>query len=438
VASFGLVALAAIGLDVLWQGGFLWRTWMWLPLGILAGLSVWCVFRTAHLPEPIATQVSKEAMGNSLRWWPQIHDAEGAKRAQAWFVCSYAASAIWCGLGVLGWVALRRKQAALLPVFGSLMLADLLWFAHGRAVQSDPALYYPRIPTLEAVAKATPGRIIGNGCLPATLSAMCGLRDVRGYDAVDPARLVDLLLASADPASPKCEYAASLAMAPKVTITPEGELRLSPILDMLGVRYVIFRGPPPAGTHPKFQEADYAVVENSSAMPRCFVPRSVEVITNGAVRLAKLTSPRFDPRETACVESPVTLPASCRGSAELLEEIPTRLTLSVRMETAGLVVLADRWDDGWQAYLNGHPVPILQTNHALRGVVVPEGPGTLEFRYQPSSFAWGLRLAGAAGVALVIWIGLAMWQLGFSPALRSGWWTASQPGVEGVGIGVHD
>ena len=90
------------------------------------------------------------------------------------------------------------------------------------------------------------------------------------------------------------------------------------------------------------------------------------------------------------------------------QEIPTRVTLSVRMETPGLVVLADLWDKGWQAYLNGQRVPILRTNHAIRGVVVPAGSGTLEFRYAPASFAWGLRLSALAAVVLLVWLGIAL------------------------------
>ena len=125
-------------------------------------------------------------------------------------------------------------------------------------------------------------------------------------------------------------------------------------------------------------------------------------------RLQKLASPQFDPREVAYVEAPVNLPGSCRGQAVIGDEIPTRVRVSVQMETPGLVVLADLWDKGWQAYLEGKPVPILRTNHAIRGVVVPAGSGTLEFRYEPASFAWGLRLAGLAGVIILGWLGLAI------------------------------
>jgi uncharacterized membrane protein YfhO len=122
----------------------------------------------------------------------------------------------------------------------------------------------------------------------------------------------------------------------------------------------------------------------------------------------------------AYVESPVSLPPVCRGEARIAAEIPTRVTLSLQMETAGLVVLADLWDKGWRAYLKGQPVPIHRANHAIRGVVVPSGAATLEFRYEPASLAWGLRLAGLATVVLLVWIGTIAWSRRVTPARDSG------------------
>ena len=135
----------------------------------------------------------------------------------------------------------------------------------------------------------------------------------------------------------------------------------------------------------------------------------MEAVTDSKTRLEKLASPEFAPREVAYVESPVNLPVPCRGTVEVVDEIPTRVTLSFRAETPALVVLADMWDTGWRAYLNGRRAPIFRTNHAVRGVVVPGGTGTLEFRYEPASFAWGLGLAGVAVVTLLAWFGLARW-----------------------------
>jgi len=172
---------------------------------------------------------------------------------------------------------------------------------------------------------------------------------------------------------------------------------------------VILRGSPPTNAVPLFQSPDYWVLKNPAAMPRAFVPQRVEFVPNDQLRLQKLAAPDFDPRQVAYVEAPMNLPATCQGTVELMAEVPTHLSLALRMETAGLVVLADRWDNGWHAYLNGTAVPILRANHAIRGVFVPAGSHRLEFRYWPASFALGLKLAGLALLIVVGWP--AIWAL---------------------------
>ncbi len=156
---------------------------------------------------------------------------------------------------------------------GVLLLGDLLWFGHGRNYQCDPALYYPEIPALRAVAKAAPGRVIGYNCFPANFAEAVDLSDVRGYDGVDPAQWVYLV--SALPLTSifsKWIMSRRCWLTPRMEITETNTARLSPILDMLGVRHVIFRGSPPPGVKPEFQSPDYWILENRSALPRVFVP----------------------------------------------------------------------------------------------------------------------------------------------------------------------
>jgi uncharacterized membrane protein YfhO len=172
---------------------------------------------------------------------------------------------------------------------------------------------------------------------------------------------------------------------------------------MLGVRYLIARGNAPTGVRPTFVQKDYWAIENRLALPRTYVPRHVEVVTNKEERLAKLASPDFDAREVAYVESNVDHPGEITGHSEITNENPTRVSMSVKMETSGLVVLADLWDPGWQASLNGKMVPILRANHALRGVAVPPGNWSLDFQYRPVSFTRGCWLAAAAIFLLTGW-----------------------------------
>jgi hypothetical protein len=288
------------------------------------------------------------------------------------------------------------------------MLADMLWFAVGRSAQCDWSLYYPRISVLEKIAAAKPGRVIGANCLPAALAQTAGLRDVRGYDAVDPARYVELLLLAADRGSPEIGYALTQWLVPKILSEPPAALRLHPVLDLLGVNYVIFRGHAPPQVKPGFVGTDYWAMRNPNALPRAFVPRQVEVVDDARKRLARLASVSFDPRNVAFVETPVDLPHSAQGTVRIVDDRYDCVTIDAEMHTAGLVVLGDRWDSGWNARLDGRDAPILRVDHALRGVVVKAGKSRMEFRYEPASLGRGMRLAGMALFASLAWLGVGM------------------------------
>jgi hypothetical protein len=406
VTSFSIVVMTSIGLDVLLQEAPQRKSWFCLPAAVLAILCVWCIYRAVVPPEPVATKLESAIRQHDQMAW--VSNMDDVRTVQNSFARSYLASATFCAFALAAWAALwfrRNPLRWLVPLLAAAMLADLLWFAYDRSAQCDPALYYPRIPLLEQLAKASPGRIIGFGCLPAQLAETCGLCSVQGYDGFDPSRLVELTMSTADPGSRHLPYALAQWFHPRATITPPDAIRLSPVLDMLNVRYVIFRGSPPESIHPPFQSFDYWALVNSNALPRAFVPRRVETIADDHARLEKLTSPQFDPREVAYVETPVVLAGPARGSAEIVAEIPTHVTISVHMETPGLLVLADLWDNGWRAYANSQPVPILRADHALRGVIVPAGTTTVDFRYEPRSFVVGLLLGGLATVVILVWLG---------------------------------
>jgi hypothetical protein len=414
-ASFAVLSMAAVGLQVLHDGDLPRHWWFWLPTVLASGFGFWCLQRGLSPPEPIASQLE-----NAIREGrPADSVATSAQLEQIkWtFFVTHAVGAALCAFAVGGWLMiwLRPKVARwLASALAALMLADLLWFAYDRSAQCDWSLYYPRIPVLAELAKSDAGRVIGVRCLPANLAQMHDLRDIRGYDGVDPARLMQLLSIAAAPDNPSPPYALSQWMVPKAGLRPTGSIRLHPLLDMLNVRYLILRGEPLPGIQPLFAGADYWVVENSAALPRVFVPRSVQHVTDPQERLKRMADENFRPREVAYVESPLNLPQPASGSAAIVSEIPTRVTIALDMKTPGLVVLADLWDQGWQAYLEGKPVPIVRADHALRGVEAPAGRATLEFRYQPASAARGWRLCGLAAVCLAIWCWRATTGPGFA------------------------
>jgi hypothetical protein len=243
------------------------------------------------------------------------------------------------------------------------------------------------------------------GCLPPRLAESHGLRDIRGYDGFDPLRLVELLeIARDDEVNTRVNpYAQLQWYVPKVTLSASGSHILSPVLDMLNVRYLILRRFPFTGVPVLFKHDDYWVLENREALPRVYVPERVESKGSDDEILQALAEPDFDPARVAYVNEPLHLPDPMRGEALLDDEVPTRVAVTARMETPGLVVLADLWFEGWKAELNGEPVPILRTNYALRGVAVPAGESKLVFSYEPAGFTTGVRLMAVALLVLASW-----------------------------------
>jgi hypothetical protein len=178
---------------------------------------------------------------------------------------------------------------------------------------------------------------------------------------------------------------------------------------MLNVRYVVTRGSPKPGYHPLLRGGDYIVWENPEALPRTFVPKRVDVTPDPKDQIRRLSRHDFAPGSTALVEQPVELPSECHGSATITGETPQRVMIAVDMKTPGLIVLADRWDPGWKAYLDGKQVPILCTNHAVRGVLAPVGRQELQFRYEPTTVLWGSVISLGAIVVWLAWVALVAW-----------------------------
>lgn len=402
-AAFAVLSLAALGLEALLRGSVQRRWWFALPALTLAGLSAWSLWRAFHLPEALGAKLSAAlAHGQAITG---VATADDVARVQDWFWQTNLVAALLCGLGVLLWIAVLRgtHSRVFFIGLGAIVVGDMLWFAHGRSAQADPRWYYPRIGTLEQIATAEPGRVMGYSCLPAQLAQTHGLSDVRGYDSIDPARYIELLQLAVESGGPRFNYAVTQFLSPRVEPLPPDGVKLSPVLDLLGVRHVIFRGEPPAGLQPRFRSPDYWALTNPNALPRLFIPARIETIADDRERLARLSAPDFRPREVAFVETPLPLNGVGSGTVELLQDFPNHVTARVEMKSPGLVVLADYWDKGWQAYLNGQPTLLVRTNHALRGAVVPAGQWTLEFRYEPASVALSFTLAGAAALVLLAW-----------------------------------
>jgi uncharacterized membrane protein YfhO len=75
-----------------------------------------------------------------------------------------------------------------------------------------------------------------------------------------------------------------------------------------------------------------------------------------------------------------------------------------------LIILSDVYDDGWHAYVDGKRQPVYVTDHLFRGVAVPAGNHTIEYRYEPLSLHVGLAVTGIASLAILACLVVLAWK----------------------------
>jgi hypothetical protein len=397
-SAFLVQALAVLGLDSLASEPLRWRPWFFVPLALVVLAAAWCAISLAAL---------MGALGSAIPAWLPHVQAAVATEMEATLVPTYVYGLVLLALAMTAWglMALRRISPPMLgAALGILMFGELLVFIPGRNPQCDPALYYPPLPVLEAVAHSSPGRSLGIFLPFPNIHEFAGLRELRGYDAVDPARIIAVLdLARLNKPSPGLAH--TIVYQPALRVTPDHRLFVHPVLNMLNLRYLIVQQHPERyGLRSRFEGQGYYVVENRDALPRAFLPRRVEVHTDGRAVLMRLAATDFDPTAVAYIDQPLSLPEGCRGTAEIVEDLPCRVTVRMEADRPGLLVLADQWYPGWNATVNGAAAPVVIANYALRGVPVPAGTSEVVFRYAPRSFTNGVLCSAIAGLAVLAWI----------------------------------
>jgi hypothetical protein len=402
LSAWSTVAMAVAGLELLVRGEFVWRRWFAVPIALLAGVVGLCLWRI-HAPPPLLQQVGELFRSGTGRGRPPLDTPAGLERVTQWFAhvaLGYAVLAAGC---LLVWFKLRgawarTSRAAI--VLGLCAVAEVTAAGYDVNVQSAPELYYPHVPVLDRLAQLPPGRMCGVRDLPASLNMISGLRDVRGFDAVDPAHMVELLQLFPSPeAPPPTGYAALQCWFP---VVPHG------LIDLLGLRYFLIYGTPlPAAL---FQDGGSWIREYPSALPRPFFARRGEIVNDKRERLRLLANPAFEPREVVYLQSREPLPIDplpADGSARITVDEPERVVIDLDVHASGWLVLSDRWTDGWKARVDGAERPLLCADHAFRAVHVEPGRKQLEFRYEPRGWRLGWMAALLAVLLGLAWIPFA-------------------------------
>ncbi|MCX7916104.1 MAG: YfhO family protein, partial [Verrucomicrobiae bacterium] len=90
-----------------------------------------------------------------------------------------------------------------------------------------------------------------------------------------------------------------------------------------------------------------------------------------------------------------------RREARLVRYEDNLVEVEVRTNTGGFLLINDRYEAPWRAYVDGNPAAVFRANLIMRGVWVPAGASRVVLRFEPSAWAGYVGLA-ALGVVIVV------------------------------------
>lgn len=301
---------------------------------------------------------------------------------------SFAAAMALAILAALGTEELFRSRIAWIAQFLFVAILVQRYIAVGDTYHSfEQRVAYPPIPILEPLKNVRePFRITGHGLafIP-NMSALYGLEDVRGYEAMTFRRTFET-------------YPLWCIEQP-VWFNRVDDLT-RPLLSMMNVRYAITwdRDPPPPGWREVARQKGSMLIENTRALDRAFVPRTVRIGHDALREMASET----DFAQRAWIEAPLAPQERANGPGTVITR-PRKLgyDLDVTMQNDGWVVASLPAWRGWRAYVDGKRIETQFANHAFLGIHVPRGTHRVRLTFYPRAFVIGRAVSLIALIAFI-------------------------------------
>ena len=144
------------------------------------------------------------------------------------------------------------------------------------------------------------------------------------------------------------------------------------------------------------------VMRVSDPLPPAWVVGGSRPADSPTAALLAMAEPGFDPAAEVVLGDGgrVPPPADFRARCTIRERRADRLVVDMDSNAGGHLVVAEAYQDGWKATLDGSEVPVRPANVLFRAVAVPAGSHRVELRYRPAAVYWGAALTATGLVAL--------------------------------------
>jgi hypothetical protein len=180
------------------------------------------------------------------------------------------------------------------------------------------------------------------------------------------------------------------------------------VLDMLNTKYFIV----------PVKDGEPVARLNPGALGNAWLVSSYRIVENANEEMDALNN--FDPATEAIIDrrfeqyvTGKTFSSDTAAEISLVSYHPNRLSYSYKGSRENLAVFSDiYYDRGWKSFVDGAEVPHFRVDYLIRGMVLPAGEHSIEFRFEPRSYFVGKKIASASSYLLFIFLlGAIGWEV---------------------------
>ena len=293
-------------------------------------------------------------------------------------------------------------------------LLGFLQEAQGRSDVERDGMPTGRIIRLRDRDVAFPSTENDLPAMPPNLNMVHGIADAQGYEAIVDRHQEDLWNAIEAGGARHHHLLRHLERVKSVN---------SPILDLMGVRWVVTNAVHVPGCERVFQSVEErcAVYERPSAMPLLTSPGTLRIHNGSEAVLEEMSNHEaYRPQDRVLVTWQDAQRLADQGAISSLESFelpfedanvdlkivtysPTLVEIEYEADSTVLMRLADTYHPGWVLRdQSGEEHPIVRCDHQFRLAVLPPGKGRLQMTFEPQSLTHGFWLATVGGLFMLL------------------------------------
>ncbi len=177
------------------------------------------------------------------------------------------------------------------------------------------------------------------------------------------------------------------------------------VFDMLNTKYFIVQNP---------QTGKPTAQLNAGAFGNAWLVKGIKWVNNANEEMQALDN--TDLKDTAVIEKsfksqikPVIV-FDPSATIKLTENINDKVTYACNAATPQFAVFSEvYYKSGWNAFIDGQKADYVKVNYVLRGMVLPAGKHTIEFRFEPGSVSTGRMITIISNILVMLAIAAALY-----------------------------